>query len=63
MHLMTIYQIYNMHAQFYGMLGRTDVLGLNKCTSMCVPVAQWLEQRLWVRFPGNTRTDKKICIA
>ncbi len=36
--------------------------------SLCVPVAQWWSialaaQTLWVRFPGNTHTDKKQCIA
>ncbi len=36
---------------------------LKKIEMYSVPVAQWLEHcvsRLWVRFPGNTCTDKKM---
>ncbi len=42
----------------------TDVVTINMALTG-VPVAQWLSialaaQRLWVQFPGNTRTDKKM---
>ncbi len=38
---------------------------LAKCGKYRVPVAQWesivlAAQRLWVQFPGNTHTDKKM---